>query len=398
MPEKQQLAADKGNTYPSDSIDTNEAAKRVDETEEYLRKALQGGELYENNTRVLKSRLSEFQKAIAAWKPRFDFDLWDKAKENFEQLWPEIRDSLYLAVEYELYIPVKEMFFDVRHLLQITGYLKERIYIATWLMHEAKKRGDDGTAYLATSSLVWSYTSAGQHQNLNKAYEFWTLLTPCITALGDPFKDNRYRLELIKEIGEPLYLELIMDIHEGGVRLAVRQERFEDVQCYIARAGKEISILSQKNILTKRLKERFDLCFCYHEGVAAYLQNDYAKANELFDEVIYRATPIGWTRAIKGAKSWLATLAMVGEDYDTCNSILAEIIEKDVVPSDKRDGICRLLKAQMLINQNSKVLADATSGLKIVQALERFTGPTFNQNSKSIEKLSKIFSLSLFIA
>ena len=350
---------------------------------------------YEDKISFLESKLFTSQQSIEAWKPRFDFDLWDKVKDNFEQLWPELSGFLYLAIEYELYEPVRSIFFDIRHLLQITGHLKERIYVASWLLREAEVREDEGVEQLAVSSLIWSYTSSGQHQDLKKAASLWDSLASFIEKLGDPSRCNQYRSHLLERLGKALYLELIMDMYEGGVRLAVRREAFEEVEHCTSSAREEIAVLAKKKILTRRLRERFYLCFCYHEGVMAYLKKDYAKSNDIFKDVIYRAEMIGWTRAIKGAKSWLVTLALKNEDYATCDSILKEITEKQVTPSDKRDGICHLLKAQRLIHDSSRS-RESLPESEIAKALERFTTPVVEQGNSTIRQLCDILSVTVF--
>ena len=379
---------------PDTKTPNNRRDKQIQKQVGQIERFIRADSSYENKVRLLEDRLHSYQQSIEAWKPRFDFDLWDKAKDNFEQLWPDLCGFLYLAIEYDLYESVKEIFFDIRHLLQITGHLKERIYIADWLLKEAQERGDDGTKYLSISSLVWSYTSSGQHQNLEKANSLWNLLIPCIVDIGSPCNYNQYRLKLIKDVGESLYLELIMDIYEGGVRLSVRRGEFEKAQRYTAEAREEIAVLAEKKILTKRLRERFYLCFYYHEGVTAYLKSEYDKSNNIFKDVAYKAEMIGWTRAIKGAKSWLATLAMKSRDYATCDSILGEITEKQIVPSDKRDGICHLLKAQRGIQGDSH-LKGSTPENEIAQALSRFTDPVTKKGTSSIRQLCDILSVTV---
>ena len=372
----------------------NRRDKQIQKQVRQLESFIRADSSYENKVRLLEDRLYSYQQSIEAWKPRFDFDLWDKAKDNFEQLWPDLCGFLYLAIEYGLYESVKRIFFDIRHLLQITGHLKERIYVASWLLEEAKRRDDNGTKYLSISSLVWSYTSSGQHQDLERAGSLWGLLIPCIADIGSPSNYNQYRLKLIEDMGESLYLELIMDIYEGGVRLLVRKGEFEKAQCYTAEAREEIAVLAEKKILKKRLRERFYLCFYYHEGVTAYLKGEYDKSDNVFKDVVYRAEMIGWTRAIKGAKSWLATLAMKSKDYATCDSILGEITEKQIMPSDKRDGICHLLKAQRAIQGDSH-LKGSTPENEIAQALSRFADPVTKKGASSIRQLCDILSVTV---
>lgn len=386
---------------PLYDINSKKVQERINERIASIQKSLRLSDSYKNDLETICINISNHRRNIQSWSPRFDFDLLDKTKLNFEQLWPDIFDSICLAIECGMYEQVKKVFLDVRHLLQWTGRLEERIYIATWLMHEAEKRRDASAMYLAISSLVWSYTSSGAHQDLDKSVELWKRLLPFLSAIENPEEYNRYRAELLAKIGKLQYTELIMDIYEGGVRLAVRCRQFSEAKDYTKKARDEISVLSQNIGLSKRLKERFDLCFLYHEGVSYYLREKFKKSKSVFEEIVERAEIIGWTRAIRGAKSWLGTLAIESNNYDACESILRDIFSDKLVQPDKRDGICRLLKAQMLRDRNCYRAADNLGQEEAIHALEeanhaleRFTKPQKKNESESIDKLTFMFRLT----
>lgn len=380
-------------------FNSKKSQERINEKITSIKKSLCLSKSYKSDLAVVQTNISNHRRNIQGWSPRFDFDLLDKTKFNFEQLWPEIFDSICLAIEYGMYKQVKDIFLDVRHLLQWTGRLEERIYIATWLIDEAERKNDVDVMYLAISSLVWSYTSSGAHQDLDKSEELWKRILPFLSAIGNPDEHNSYRSELLAKLGKLQYTELIMDIYEGGVRLAVRREKFGEAKDYTKKARDEISVLSQSMGLSKRLKERFELCFRYHEGVSYYLRKKYKNSKLVFEEVVEIAEIIGWTRAIRGAKSWLGTLAMENSNYEACESILHEIFDDKLVQPDKREGICQLLKAQILRDRSICATDDLGQEVshaleKANHALERFSRLRDRNESASIDKLTFMFRLT----
>lgn len=324
----------------AEGIEASIATKPSTLKEEFLAKSMR-------EIRLLNKQLFVDQSHLRSWETHYDFQLWHQTESYFEKTWPELKKSIYMAIEYDLYDKVKSLFLDIRHLLQTTGRIKERIYLANWLRNQAKRRQDTIGFYISISSLIWSYTSAGGCQNLPKATSLWQAFGSILDDLGSPYTQNTSRRTLLKE-GSNLYTELLMDIYEGGVRLAVRRQKFEEAETYITKGKAEISALSGEGFLTDRLKERFDIAFSYHEGVALYLKGDYPGAQESFSAIVERTELIAWTRAARGAKSWLATLAMEDKDYETCEKILVEITATHPHMLKKRDGICHLIRAQLL--------------------------------------------------
>jgi hypothetical protein len=342
---------------------------------------------------LLLECLQQYQNNLKEWHPHYDFDLWDKAEIHFGQLWPQLRKVLHLAIEYGLYKEVKELFFEIRHLLQATGLTQDRIYLASWLRRLASERCDFGTMYLAISSLVWSYTSSGCHHDLDKASELWECLSSFLAEMSDPQKNSQVRNNLIERLGKSLYAELIIDIYENGARLSVRRKNFDDVTHYVKTGKEEISFLAQMEFISPRLKERFDIAFSYHEGVASYIKGEYSKSQEIFDDIIYRSRLIGWNRVVKGAKSWLATLAMQCNEYDICEEILAEILENESIQTNKRDGICHLIKAQ-LSDKRGKIGEKKASEKEAIKIFERLL--ELDINSQGSCSLNSIGLLSSF--
>lgn len=356
----------------------------------------------ENSSNPLKETLSIYQSHLKSWEPHYDFELWHQTENSFEQIWPNLNKALNLAIEYGLYDLVKSFFFDIRHLLQTTGHIKGRIYLATWVRNQAEKRQDTVAMNLAISSLVWSHTSTGKHQDLEKAVSLWKSLKPFREKLGSPYDYNEYRQTLLKEIGPALYIELLMDVYEGGVRLAVRRGKFKKASKYTIQGRDEISVLAHGGHMPKRLKERFDLAFVYHEGVASYLKGEHNKARQLFDDIVCRGELISWTRAVRGAKSWLATLAMERKDYDVCETVLKEITEEHPALLRKRDGMCHLIKAQLL-KEKGKQEEKRNSEKMACLAFSRFTSDSNNQASWSncninYNLLYELFSLAPCLA
>lgn len=381
-------------------LNKEEIEKRVEAKVAAIRKEVIANN--EDNISNLKRTLALYQNHLKNLDAHYDFELWHQTEISFEQMWPELFKSIHLAIEYGLYQLVKCIFFEVRHLLETTGHTKDRIYLATWIKNEAEKHQDIAGKTLAISSLVWSYTSAGKHQNLEKACELWQALSSFRRNLGNPFNFNSHRKSLLKEIGQALYTETLMDIYEGGVRLAVRQRKFSEADRYISQARDEISILAQKRYLSEKLKERLDIAYSYHEGVASYLKGEYSKAHRKFDDVISRGEHISWTRSVRGAKSWLATLAIEQRDYDKCEKILKEITEEHPHLLRKRDGMCHLIKAQLLSEKGrptEKVKSEQMANLAFSRFTEDDNEQTLSDKSPiNLTLLCKAFSLSPCLA
>ncbi|MBE9138045.1 hypothetical protein IQ254_12740 [Nodosilinea sp. LEGE 07088] len=341
--------------------------------------------VFAHDWEILTERLKEFKiKFLFGSRTHYDFDYWDKVKLQFEHFWPQLRIALYKAIEYGLYEQVREIFFDLRHLLQTTGHVKERIYFAAWLRKEASVRGHHGTKYLTTTSLIWVYTSSGCFQNLEKAKKMAEGIIPFVTEVGtevgDSPKSGERRKALVNELGEKLYVELMIDAHETLVRLAIRHRELDAAGKYIREGKEEISLLAAAELLPPRLKERFDIAFCYHEAIILYLKGEYQDAQALFQEIADRSSLIGWMRVVKGSTSWLATLAIMREeDYQTCEAIVQKAAAFVPRQFGKRDGICHLIKAQLskrFGSEEEKVASEARAS----ECLRGFSGAVSTQN------------------
>lgn len=300
-----------------------------------------------NDLSELKARVRQYIEHLKEWNLRYDFELWEKAEAHLRQIWNGLRNTIYLAIECGLYDDVTSVFLEIRHLLQSTGFVKDRIYIAAWLKMEADSRGDWAITCLATYSLAWSYTSCGYYQDLDKAEALWTELAPFLSKMGDPDESSEYRSELNMRLGTYPYDELLVSAYETGARIAVRKNKLDEAHIYIEKGCKEISMLSQQGFLSARLKERFDMAFCYHEGVAYYLAGKLDEAQKRFDETVNRGHKISWNRIVQGAKSWLATIAMLRKEYETCEELLSGTTGSSLPFPSKREGICYLLKAEL---------------------------------------------------
>ncbi len=306
-----------------------------------------------NDLRIrLRNHLSKLRKE----KIRYDYQFWYQAKYYLNSIWSDLDGDIRLGIQYDLYEEVKNLFFELRNILQWTGHVEERIYFAAWLNREAESRNDVGIMYLAISSIVWSYTSSGCYQDLDKAYDLWTELATSLIATDiDPGYDIHGN-NLEESLGASLYAELIMDTCENGVRVAIRRRELDTAWLKIHQGEQIIDLLFDREFISPRLQTRFKLTFQYHKGIICYLVHEYEESEQHFDNVIKEANLIAWERVIKGAKSWLATLAMERHQYDICENILTDISFTDREKSfsillEKRYGYCYLIKANLCERQ-----------------------------------------------
>ncbi|MBE9039373.1 hypothetical protein IQ235_01000 [Oscillatoriales cyanobacterium LEGE 11467] len=304
---------------------------------------------------ILQRRLSELQQMHT----RHDYERWDIAKHYLCSIWSNLDLELQLGIQCGLYEEVKNLFFELRNILQWTGRIQERIYFAAWLKREAEPRNDIGIMYLAISSLVWSYTSSGCYQDLDKAYDQWKELAKSLIATDISLGFDIHGNNLKESLGASLYAELIMDTCENGLRVAIRRRELDKAWLKIHQGEQIIDLLFEREFISPRLQTRFKLTFQYHQGIICYLFDKYEESEHHFENVIKEANLIGWERVIKGAKSWLATLAMERAQYDRCEQILTDIILTDRVTSfssilEKRYGCCYLIKANLCGIQGKK--------------------------------------------
>ncbi len=310
-----------------------------------MQTAIRSTDIFSDDCQSVQDRLNRYYESLKSWNLYHDYDLWKQAELYLGQIWHSLRNTLRLAMAYGLYEEVKAVFLEIRHLLLTAGFVRDRICLATWLRAEAERREDWVTQYLMISILAWTYTTCGCYQNLKKANALWNELTPFLLKVGEPSDCNKYRTYLRDHQDRYPYSELLIDIYETGVRLAVRCARFEDARNYSMGGKAEVAVLAQSGFLPTRLEERFDLAFCYHEGVAYYLMGRYKRAQAVFEKTTERGSFLAWMRLVKGAKSWLATIAMELEQYHRCESILQELVDSHT--PDKRDAICLLIGAQL---------------------------------------------------
>ncbi len=358
----------------SDLIESEDVDKKVSEKLEQqaaIRFESLSFKALNNECNKLKERLEKYYRYLKGWELHHDFELWEHAESHVGSVWLKLRSALHLAMEYGLYEEVKAIFLELKLLLQTAGFVKDRIYLAAWLKSEAERRQDWISMHLMTASLVWSYTSFGCNQNIAKADELWSDLIPFLLSVGDTTDCNECRKYFRDREDIYPYTEMLVDIYETGTRIAIRCSRFDDVKEYIRRGRAEISLLSQSGFLSIRLKERFDIAFSYHEAIACYLTSQYERAQALFNDAVERGEMIAWNRLVRGAKSWLATIAIELENYVECEQILSEIVEDCELNKSKRDVMCHLVKARLL-HEQGQPSEQVMSEKKAIAALEKF--------------------------
>lgn len=318
---------------------------------------------YEVNTTIISSnpeqeevrlRTQEFLSLIKEWETHYDFQLWDKVELYFSSVWDDLKRNIHLAMEYDLYLEVRDLFFEIRSVLQWTGRIGERIHIAAWLKRKAEKYDDFSARYIALSSLAWSYTSSGCHQNLDKANSVWKELATDFLETNRPLGFDAFGNDIRADLELPLYSELVMDAHENGVRIEIRNKNLEQAEQIIRNGEIAVGNMLINSIIKPRLHRRYLITFNYHRGIIYYLKHDYCQAEQYFREIIEQADLIKWERVVKAAKSWLATIAVKRKQYGKSERILADIF-RNSTHIDKRDAFCHLIKEQLCNDQGDHI-------------------------------------------
>ena len=299
----------------------------------------------------LKHRLQEKNDILRDMHIRYDYSSWHKIEDKLNFIWPELECCIYLGIEYSFYEEVKNIFFEIRNFLQITGRIKDRIYFASWLRRKSDNYNDKGTYCLALSTLVWSYTSSGCYRNLNKAYELLRKLSSYILV------DNKeLNCKLIQSLGPSLYTELLIETLENRIRISIRNRDTDQAMVSVSRAEEYRETVLNRLISEypdRRLDRRFKTALDYQRGIIYYMTRNYSQSEYFFQKAYNSAIgkDLEWERVEKGVKSWLATLAVEQEQYDYCAQILEEIRTKNKSHScieDKLDGFCYLIQAKLL--------------------------------------------------
>lgn len=305
----------------------------------------------------LREQLDNHRSLLKYWNTHYDYQYWGKVEEFFNSIWDKLRADIYLGIEYECYTEIKALFFDIRNLLQSTGRLSDRVYFAVWIYRCARNYGHVGVSCLAMSSLLWSYTSSGCHQNLEKADSLRANLCQEM-KLGKP-GEFTVDEDLIEELGEELYVELLLETCENIVRLEIRHERFQSAMLAIQKADEILNVLFGRGLISPRLCGRAKLAFLYHQGIISYKNCDYENSKILFQEIVQNSSVIGWERISKGAHSWLATIAMEQNQIATCKKILISLYSSDALNSplylSKRNAFCCLIHAKSLEKEGKLV-------------------------------------------
>ena len=295
--------------------------------------------------------LQNYLELIRSWQPRYDLSRWNQTVFFLDSIYSNLYKQILLAIEYQLYGIVKDLFVELRNFLQWTGRVQERVFIASWLRREAENRGDIGGKLLALSSLTWSYTTSGAYRDIDKAYNCWRNVSSCF------FKDNCFdnsslsQLNPLYSLDSTLFNELVVETIENRIRIAIRWQdnhiSERDEAHKLIDFGKDM-LMRLEEPISNQLIKRYEIAFRYHEGIISYLEGKTNKADEVFNSIVADSELIGWERVVKAAKSWRATLALKDKKYEKCSLILDEIRrERRSGCVDQRDIICFLIQSYL---------------------------------------------------
>ena len=310
-------------------------------------------------TRKLKERLDHTRASLQSWNARYDYALWARVEEHFNEIWTELESLLYLCIEYDLYDELRKIFIELRNFLHITGRSKERLYFASWLFKESRRRNDQETELFALSTIVWSHTCTGYYQDIEKAAQLWEFLMSRMLNHDVEIQPSGKKINTIVQDSTdgPISPELFLEAYESGVRIYIRQEKLDLAWLQTSKFDELINDLSRKNLISSRLKIRCQAAKSYHRGIIYYLRKDFDAARETFQSVYKKATAIRWERVQRGSQSWLATVAKEQHEFQECNDILSKAgvfdaihehnASKDNIQKKPRDAVFHLIKADL---------------------------------------------------
>lgn len=344
--------------YPSVSSIVNQILRGVQVISD---KKNQYAEDSETNTSVndVRAKLEYIYVSLQGWNARYDYALWERLENNFNDIWPELECYLYLCIEYDLYAELKKIFIELRNFLHTTGRTRERLYFAAWLFKRARQLEEEEIELFALSTIVWSYTCTGYYQNITKAEQLWCFLMNRILK-RDTYSQpigSEFNIIVQDSTEGAIYPELLLEAYESGVRIFIRQYELDKAWLWTSKSNELINRLFQEHLISSRLRIRCQTAQKYHRGIILYLKKDFDSARYTFENVYKNAERIGWERVQRGVQSWLATVAKDQNRLEDCGRILAKIgvsdtiskktISQHSIHEQLRDAFCHLIKADL---------------------------------------------------
>ena len=310
-------------------------------------------------TKDIKEKVERVHASLQSWNARYDYSLWERVEDYFNDIWLELECLLYLCVEYELYDELRKIFIELRNFLHTTGRVRERLYFASWLFRKARRRDDRETELFALSTIVWSHTCTGYYQDIEKAAQLWEFLMHRILNHDVKIQPREREFNTIVQDSTdgPISPELFLEAYESGVRIYIRQNKLDSAWLQTGEFDRLINNLSQKKLISSRLRTRCKTAKAYHRGIILYLRKDFNAARKTFEDIYRQSARIRWERVQRGAQSWLATVAKEQNRLDECNIILSKVgVSDDVHQYDAsehnihrklRDAFLHLIKADL---------------------------------------------------
>ncbi|MBI1282152.1 MAG: AAA family ATPase [Anaerolineaceae bacterium] len=208
-----------------------------------------------------------------------------------EEDWNNILSVIRWCIDEMRYEDTVALWCNIRDFTHIYGYWADRVSLLTWIIHEAKNRGEWQTAVQAMYDKAFTMTLTGP---LSRHEEAEGLLQDCWN-----------KREVISPIIEARVAALMASLY-------IKFHKHEEAHQWLATGE---SLLQNAHLEPLELaRERTSLLF--DKGENWFTLGDYANARKVFEEMLQQGQISGWQRSIAHAQNWLAYVAVLQGDLE----------------------------------------------------------------------------------
>lgn len=271
--------------------------------------------------------LAHIHKFLKSWKMKHDFDHLDKVKFHFSQNKSFIINfGIRPGMEQGLYLPVKDVFMEIRHIAHLCGEFEIIRETCQWLIDKSSYETDIKTHMMAKVTLAWTLTSSRESKDLRKAQklvrETWQRVDTHYIQLLSPNEIDT--LAILCE----LRLRLAIRLNEQRSDYELSSGEFQNL---FDESKEMLQSIENVHQLEPRLKTRYEIPINYQKGIFLRRIKNYRESQKEFAKISESANLIGWKRVEEAAYSWLATLSFEVGDHELCLNYLLKI-KSDYLP------------------------------------------------------------------
>jgi LuxR family glucitol operon transcriptional activator len=211
--------------------------------------------------------------------------------DHLEEDWNNILAVFRWCIDRGRYLDTVELWRNIRDFTHVYGFWSDRANLLTWIIQEAKNRGEWQTAVQAMYDKAFTLTLTGPSARLEEAE---LLLQDCWN-----------RRDIISPVIEARVAALMAS-------LFIKYHKHEEAHQWLATGE---TLLRDSHLEPLELaRERTSLL--YDKGENWLVSGDYVNARKVFEEMLQQGQISGWQRSIAHAQNWLAYVAVLQGDLE----------------------------------------------------------------------------------